>query len=87
MGEEEDDDAAELGERDAGEDGGTHVDDGVVCAPDARALGRDGEGTCDVGTELHRYTDGHHQIHLSNGGTLAVVVRVVEGREIGELVQ
>ena len=63
VGEEEDDDAAELGERDAGEDGGTHVDDGVVSAPNTRPFRRYGEGTCNVRTKLDRYTNRHHQIH------------------------
>ena len=65
VGEEKHDDASELGEGDAGEDGGAHMDDGVVRASNARALGRNGKGTCDVGTELDGNANCHHQIHLN----------------------
>ena len=48
MGEEQDDDSTEFGEGNSGEDGGAHVDDGVVSAADTSSLGRNGKGTCDV---------------------------------------
>lgn len=54
------DDAAELGERDAGQHGRAHARERVGGAQHARAAARHAERVHHVRAELHRDAHGHH---------------------------
>lgn len=82
LGGAEHDDAAELGERDAGQHGGAHARERARRARHARAAARHAEAVHHVRAELHRDAHRHHLRHTQSYIKLLLVCHFILFRNI-----